>query len=72
MGADINNIALLKKMREKEETLADTNDKSFLTFLKDNKLLTLPKLRIPPMTGFSLLKLDSNQARTLMYKAFKL
>lgn len=36
--AIVNGTALKKKVREEEKNLANTNDKSFLIFLKDNSI----------------------------------
>lgn len=50
--AVIDGIALGEKLRKEEKNLADIDNKSFLTFLEDDKLLIAPKPRNPPMTGF--------------------
>ena len=60
-----------EKVREEKKNLANTNDKSFLTFLENDKLLILPKPKSLPMTEFFLLENDSNQVLTPKPKVCK-
>lgn len=71
VGAVVNSTALRKKVRKEEKNLLDTDDKSFLIFLKDNKPFILLKPRNPSMTKFFLPKKNFNQAPILKFKAYK-
>lgn len=49
VGAIIDGTVIGKKVRKKEKNLANTDNKSFLTFLEDKEPLILLKPRNPPI-----------------------
>lgn len=72
VGAVIDGTALREKVREEKKNLANIDNESFLTFLKDDKLLIPSEPRSLSMTRFFLPEVDSDQASTPMPKARKL
>lgn len=69
--AIVDSTALKKKVKEEKQNLANTNNKSFLIFLKVDKLLILLKLKSLLITEFFPLKINSNQVLTPMLKVCK-